>query len=85
MVGGLARLVRLLMMKWMSCLIVDLVCSANFSRSNVFSNQVFMSGCLQVERSCSGVGLGDRISRVLTDSPIQSLARNVALDLAWRV
>jgi hypothetical protein len=66
------------MVTCMGCLIVGIVCSINLTRSAVFSKQVVMSSCLEAERSCNGVGHGDRMSRLLANSPSQWLARNVA-------
>ena len=76
-VGCLARLVCPLMVTCMGCLIAGVVCLANLARSAVLSKQLVMSGCVVVERSCSGVGPGGRISRVIANSPNQWLAKNV--------
>ena len=42
-----------------------------------FSKQVVMSGCFVDERSCSGVGPGGRVSRVLANGPSHRAAKNV--------
>ena len=52
----------------MGCLVVGVVCSVSLARSADFSKHVVMSGCFVDERSCSGMGPGGRVSRVLADS-----------------
>ena len=76
-VDGLVRLVRPLMVMCMGFLIVDVKCLANLARSAVFSKKVGISSCFLDERSCSGVGLGGRMSRVLANSPCHRLAKDV--------
>ncbi len=60
----------------MGCLVVGVVCSANLARSAVFLKHEFTSDCFVDERSCSDVGPGDRVSRVLANSPSHRLAIN---------
>ena len=78
-VGDLSSLVRPLMLTFMGCFIVVVVCSVSLVRSAViFSKQVVVSNCLEAERSCRGVGLGYSVSRVLANSLNQRLARSLA-------
>ena len=67
--GGLAHLVRSLMVTRMGSLIVVCVRSANLAHSAVFSKQGVVFNCLEAEMSCSDAGSGDRISRVLANRP----------------
>ena len=76
LVCGLARLVRPLMVAYMGCLVVSVVCSANLARYAVFSNQMVMCGCFVNKKSYSGVGPSGRISRLLANSPTHRLAKN---------
>jgi hypothetical protein len=84
-VDGLVRLVRSFMEMCMGFLVVGVVCSVILARYIVFSKQVLMFGCFVDEKSCSGVGPGGRISRVLANSPSHRLAKLWIGDLAWRV
>jgi len=68
---------RLFIVTCMGCLVVSVTCSVSLARSAVFSKEAVMFGCFVDERSCSGVGLGDRVSRVLANSSSHRLARNM--------
>jgi len=86
LVDGLLRLVRPLIVTFRGCLIVHVVCSSSLVRFAVCSTQVVMSGCFVVERSCSGMGPGGRVARVLTKSPNHRAAKHVWIGgLVWRV
>ena len=66
---GMLRLVRPLIVSCRGFLVVCEVCSASLVRSAVFSKQVVTSGCFVDEWSCSGVGTGGRVARVIAKSP----------------
>ena len=78
------RLVRLFIVTCMSCLVASAACSVSLARSAVFLKQVVMSGCFVDKKSCSGVGPGGRVSRVLANSSSHRLARNVEREFDFR-
>ena len=77
LVDDMLRLVRPLIMTCRGCLVVREVCSASLVRSAKFSKQVVIPGCFVDERSCSGVGPGGRVARVLVKSPNHRAAKHV--------
>ena len=72
---GLLRLVRPFIVACMGCLVVSMVCSVSLARSAVFSKHVVMSGCFVDERSCSGLGPGGRVARVIAKSSSHRVAQ----------
>jgi len=74
LVDGLLRLVRPLIVTCRGCRVVRVVCSASLVRFAVFSKEVVLSGYFVDERSCSDVGPGGRVARVLAKSPTHRAA-----------
>ena len=77
-VGGLARLERPLMVIYICCLFGCCMIGQLCAFSGSLKADGFLSIRLEAKSSCSGVGLGGRISRVFTSSLNQRIARNVA-------